>query len=127
VLVVTRYRVEESAGGDFLARAQTALDALAARPGWRAGRIGRAVDDADLWVLSTEWDSVGAYRRALSGYDVKVHAVPLLSLALDEPTAFEVLRATGAGSDGLAGPSGLAPGAEQVRGGAGQEGTPLPG
>jgi hypothetical protein len=35
---------------------------------------------------------VGSYRRALSSYDVKVTAVPLLSLAYDEPSAFEVMH-----------------------------------
>jgi Antibiotic biosynthesis monooxygenase len=108
VLVVTRYVVPPAEGSAFLARAQVALAALAARPGWRSGRIGRATDDSAAWVLTTEWDSVGAYRRALSAYDVKIDAVPLLSLATDEVSAFEVLVATGQGSDGLAGPSGLA-------------------
>jgi len=98
VLVVTRYSVPPSDAGGFLQRARTALDALAAQRGYRSGRIGRATDDPALWVLATEWDGVGAYRRALSAYDVKVSAVPLLSQALDEPTAFELL-AVGPGED----------------------------
>ena len=111
VLVVTRYSVDTAdaaAVAKFQESAGAALGALAQRPGWRSGRIGRAADDPTLWVLTTEWDSVGSYRRALSAYDVKVNAVPLLSLAIDEPTAFEVLVAEGLGADGLAGPSGLA-------------------
>ena len=108
VIVVTRYVVAPGEGPGFQQRASAALTALAARPGWRAGRIGRATDDGSLWTLVTEWDSVGAYRRALSGYDVKVHAVPLLSLAINEPSAYEVLVAQGHGAEGLAGPSGLA-------------------
>lgn len=108
MLVVTRYVVAPPDAAQFLPRARAALSALSARPGWRSGRIGRATDDAGLWVLTTEWDSVGAYRRALSAFEVKVHAVPLLSLAVDEVSAFEVLVAEGAGADGLAAPSGLA-------------------
>ena len=49
------------------------------------------VDDPELWVLTTRWQNVGAYRRALSSYDVKVTAVPLLSRAIDEPSAYEPL------------------------------------
>ena len=30
------------------------------------GQLGRNLDEPDLWVLSTRWESVGAYRRALS-------------------------------------------------------------
>jgi hypothetical protein len=34
---------------------------------------------------------VGAYRRALSSYEVKLAATPVLALGRDEPSAFEVL------------------------------------
>jgi quinol monooxygenase YgiN len=91
VLVVTRYTVDPDQAAAFLERARAALGALAAQRGYRSGRIGRATDDPSLWVLATEWEGVGAYRRALSAYDVKVSAVPLLSLAYDEPTAYEIL------------------------------------
>ena len=40
-------------------------------------------------MLTTEWEGPGAYRRALSAYDVKLAAVPTLSRALDEPSAYE--------------------------------------
>lgn len=92
MLVVTRFDVPEAESGSFLPRAQTALAAFAARPGYVRGRIGRAADDPTAWVLTTEWVGVGAYRRSLSAYDVKVDAAPLLSLGRDEPSAFEVLH-----------------------------------
>ncbi|QIK76022.1 antibiotic biosynthesis monooxygenase family protein [Nocardioides piscis] len=92
MLVVSRFRVavgDAPAFRDDLARAHAAL---AQRPGYESGTVGRNVDDPDLWVLSTRWENVGAYRRALSAYDVKLHAVPLLSRALDEPSAYEVVE-----------------------------------
>jgi hypothetical protein len=91
VLVVTRFVVPEEAGEQFLADARRALAALAARPGYRSGRVGRAVDDPTAWLVQSEWDGVGVYRRALSAYDVKVDAAPLLGLARDEVSAYEVL------------------------------------
>lgn len=100
MLVITRYRVDESGAAAFLADARTALAALAARPGYREGTIGRATDDPQLWVLSTRWEHVGAYRRALSGYEVKMQAVPLLSRAIDEPSAYEVLEGGDEPADG---------------------------
>ncbi|HSK26042.1 MAG TPA: antibiotic biosynthesis monooxygenase [Jiangellales bacterium] len=96
MLAVTRYRVAGPEAGGFLARARAALDVLATRPGWRRGTVGRATDDPELWVLVTEWADVGSYRRALGAYEVKVQAVPLLALALDEPTAYEVIQHLGA-------------------------------
>lgn len=91
MLVVTRYRVSTEDAISFRDRARAALQALAGRKGWVAGHVGRAVDDPTLWVITSEWHDVGSYRRALSSYDVKVEAMPLLSTAIDEPTAFEVL------------------------------------
>ena len=91
VLVVTRVVVPEPESAAFLPRAQAALAAFAARPGYVRGRIGRAADDPSAWVLTTEWVGVGAYRRSLSAYDVKVDAAPLLSLGVDEPSAYELL------------------------------------
>ena len=83
----------EAESAAFLPRAEAALAAFATRPGYLRGRIGRAADDPTQWVLTTEWVGVGAYRRSLSSYDVKVDAAPLLSLGRDEPSAFEVLHA----------------------------------
>ncbi len=91
MLVVTRHRVPVVEADGFQRRAEVALAALAGRPGFVRGTLGRAVDDGDLWVLASEWESVGAYRRALSSYEVKVDAVPLLLTAQDEPSAFEPL------------------------------------
>lgn len=94
MLAVTRYRVPEAEAGGFLTQARATLAVLADRPGWRTGHIGRAVDDPTLWLITTEWADVGSYRRALSSYEVKASAVPLLSQAIDEPTAFELLTTT---------------------------------
>lgn len=91
MLVVARLAVPEARQGELTAVAGSALAALASRPGYISGRLGRATDDPTAWVLVLEFASVGTYRRALSAYDVKVHATPLLTLARDEPSAYEVL------------------------------------
>ena len=92
MLVVNRFRVPEEEGEAFRADVVRAHDALAERAGYMSGRIGRNLDEPTLWTLVTTWENVGAYRRALSSYDVKLHAVPLLSRAIDEPSAYEVVE-----------------------------------
>jgi quinol monooxygenase YgiN len=89
LVVVNRFRVDVLDEAEFRRDVQAALRALAERPGHVRGQVGRNVDDPDLWLLTTTWENVGSYRRALSSYDVKVSAVPLLSRAVDEPSAFE--------------------------------------
>jgi quinol monooxygenase YgiN len=83
------------AAQQFQAEAEQALRLLAERPGFVRGTVGRATDDAGSWLLLTEWESVGAYRRGLGGYQVKLLATPLLSQALDQPSAFEELLSIG--------------------------------
>ena len=109
MLVVARFRVEEGEAPAFVEHAGAALAALAARPGYRSGDLGRATDDRTLWALVTRWDGVGDYRRALSAYDVRVGAVPLLSAAIDEPSAYEVVIGEGAATPNTEKPRGAEP------------------
>ncbi len=90
VLVLTRFRVP-SAPDAFRARLEDALAVLSEQRGFLDGHVGRNVDEPELWVLQTRWEGVGAYRRALSAYDVKMRAWALLGEALDEPTAYETV------------------------------------
>jgi hypothetical protein len=91
MLVVSRFTVAVTEEPQFRTDAEAALAALSARPGYRSGRLGRAADDPTQWLLVTEWVGVGAWRRALSAYDVKLDATPLLARADAAPSAFEVL------------------------------------
>ena len=90
MLVVNRFRVPED-DVDFRGDLEAALEVLAQQTGYAEGQLGRNLDDPTLWVMVTRWKDVGSYRRALSSYDVKVGAVPLLSRAVDEPSAYEPL------------------------------------
>jgi quinol monooxygenase YgiN len=92
VIVVNRFRVPDEQQATFRTEVQAAREALAERPGFVRGRIGRNTDEPELWVLTTEWETVGAYRRALSAYDVKLTAVPVLGRAIDEPSAYELVE-----------------------------------
>lgn len=88
MIAVTHFASDED---DFGPRARAALAALAARPGYLRGTLGRSTDDPVAWVLLTEWENVGSYRRALGGYEVKLLATPLFASALDVPGGFEAL------------------------------------
>ncbi|HYH73870.1 MAG TPA: antibiotic biosynthesis monooxygenase family protein [Nocardioides sp.] len=96
MLVVTRLRAPTTDGvghepaEDELRRGLLqALDILAGKPGYVGGEVGRNVDDPSLWVLTTRWENVGSYRRALGSYEGKMHIQPLMVHALDEPSAYE--------------------------------------
>ncbi len=89
MLVVTRHRPAE--GAAFVSAARSALATLRAQPGCESAELVRDIDDGDTYLLVTRWQGVGSYRRALSSFDVKVAAVPVLASAIDDASAFEVL------------------------------------
>jgi quinol monooxygenase YgiN len=108
LVVVSRFDAPE--GTPVRELLQAALDALAARPGFVRGRAGRSTDEPTLWVLTTEWADVGAYRRSLSAYDVKLATAALFAHAVPEPSAFQVVLAADQAQPGEVGPSSRASG-----------------
>lgn len=110
MLVLYRFAVDERETEVFSRDAETALAALASCDGYVRGGLGRAVDEDATWLLWSEWTGVGAYRRALSNYQVKM-STPLLSRTLPEASGFEVLAE-------------CAPGGEPVRSGSDRSDDP---
>lgn len=116
-VAVLRFAVgdEAAAGAGAVAserdRLAGVLDVLGACEGFRGGWVGRALDpaeDGEHWLLVVHWSSVGQYRRALSSVDVRLAVVPVLALARDEPTGFEVLGSYVVGEgDAAWGPPGV--------------------
>ncbi|NNG21168.1 antibiotic biosynthesis monooxygenase [Naumannella sp. ID2617S] len=91
MMVVNRFR----AGPGFQQRVRPVLDLLGTRDGFLDAEVGRNLDEPDLWVLVTRWRDVGSYRRALGGMESKLIVVPLLSQAIDEPSAYDASDAVG--------------------------------
>ena len=89
-VALLRFRSRDVAA--LMVQLRESISLLATKEGFVDARVSRAIDDGALITLELSWDTVGSYRRALSSYDVKVQVVPIMSQALDEPTAFEVLH-----------------------------------
>jgi quinol monooxygenase YgiN len=90
-LVVARFTVPEASAGEFRSQVAVAVEALSCRPGHVSSRLARALDDLSVWVLVSEWESVGAYRRALGNAEVRMASMALMGSVRDEPTSYEVL------------------------------------
>ena len=88
MFAVTRLRADGDDGEALAAAVPALLAALAARPGFRDGELGRSADDPSLFALVTRWDGIGSYRRALSAADVKITGAPVWVFALDEPSVY---------------------------------------
>lgn len=102
MFAVTRLRVPDRDATALGAALDGLIAALAERPGFVGGEVGRAAEAPDLWALVTRWDGVGAYRRALSAGSVKIAGAPVWVYAVDEPGIF--LERAEAGSAAIGGP-----------------------
>jgi heme-degrading monooxygenase HmoA len=88
MFAVTRLRASGDDGEVLAGAVPALLAALAARPGFREGELGRSADDPSLFALVTRWDGIGSYRRALSAAEVKITGAPVWVFALDEPSVY---------------------------------------
>jgi quinol monooxygenase YgiN len=89
MLAIARFQVQLKDGLDFRQELEGVKAVLAEASGFISGSIGQNLDDPTLWVLTTEWENVGSYRRALSSTRAKLEAIPVLARAIDEPGAYE--------------------------------------
>lgn len=89
MLAIARFTVRLADAAEFQAKLEIALQAFSACKGYTGGELGQNLDDPTLWSLVTHWENVGSYRRALSNNTVKMHAIPTLAHAIDEPGAYE--------------------------------------
>ena len=89
MIAVARFDVPLASATDFRAELEGVRDVLAEAAGFIGGEVGQNLDEPTLWVLTTRWENVGSYRRALSSTRAKLEAIPVLARAIDEAGAYE--------------------------------------
>lgn len=89
MIAIARFELPLAQAEKFRGELETVRDVLAEAKGFLSGTVGQNLDEPTLWVLTTEWENVGSYRRALSSTRAKLEAIPVLARAIDEPGAYE--------------------------------------
>jgi quinol monooxygenase YgiN len=89
VLLVCSFTVPTTDSPQFTTQANRAIELLTTQPGCLRAVLAHSADEPTSWVLTAEFASVVAYRRALSPFEVREHVIPLLSQG--EASAYEVL------------------------------------
>ena len=89
MIAIARFELPLAEGEKFRAELGAVRDVLAQATGYISGVVGQNLDEPTLWVLTTEWQNVGSYRRALSSTRAKLEAIPVLARAIDEQGAYE--------------------------------------
>lgn len=96
---IVSFEAGPEAVAELLELARVAVGAFSQSDGCRGASFLQCLDAPERFQLVTEWEGVGAYRRAMSSAGVKLATYPLLLRCLDEPSAFaEVLRGRSDGS-----------------------------
>jgi quinol monooxygenase YgiN len=75
----------------WLISAQEALVVLQAKSGFIKANVLHSADDPSRFVVQTEWQDVGSYRKALGSTEAKIGVWPFLADMHDEVSAFEEL------------------------------------
>ena len=86
---IARFSIPLGEAKEFRAELEALRSVLAQAPGFIDGLVGQNLDEPTLWHLSTSWENVGSYRRALNSTRAKLKAIPILARAIDEPGAYE--------------------------------------
>lgn len=89
MIAVARFEIPLGSASNFRAELEGVREVLAEAAGFLGGDVGQNLDEPTLWVLTTRWENVGSYRRALSSTRAKLEAIPVLALAIDEAGAYE--------------------------------------
>jgi quinol monooxygenase YgiN len=89
MIAIARFELPLSQADQFRAELEAVKAVLSEAAVFIGGSVGQNLDEPTLWVLTTEWENVGSYRRALSSTRAKLEAIPVLARAIDEPGAYE--------------------------------------
>ena len=89
MLAIARFSIPLGQSIQFRGELESIKKLLAEMKGFVDGQVGQNLDDPTLWVLTSTWQDVGSYRRALSSTRAKLEAIPVLARAIDEPGAYE--------------------------------------
>ena len=94
MIAIARFELPLSQAEEFRAELEAVKTVLSEAAGFRSGTIGQNLDEPTLWVLTTEWENVGSYRRALSSTRAKLEAIPVLARAIDELSTMKLSTIT---------------------------------
>jgi quinol monooxygenase YgiN len=72
MIAIARFELPLAEAEKFRGELEAVRDVLAEAKGFLSGTVGQNLDEPTLWVLTTEWENVGSYRRALEFYSCKV-------------------------------------------------------
>jgi len=88
VIAISRFAVTSESEATFRADAAAAVAQFAGSAGCLSAELVRNLDEPSLWAIVSRWEQVGDYRRAFNGTPAKMALIPLLSQAIDEPSAY---------------------------------------
>jgi quinol monooxygenase YgiN len=92
IAVIAQLVVSADARGHFDQGCERMLELCAESPGFLSSELGQSTDSLEDFTLIQRWADVGAYRKFLSRYYIKLEVIPFLSTFTRDSVTVEIIR-----------------------------------
>ncbi len=91
IAVIAQLAVPAGARGQFEQGYDRMVKLCAQSPGFLSGELGQSTDSLEDFTVIHRWADVGAYRKFLSRYEVKLEVIPFLSTFTKDSVTVEII------------------------------------
>ena len=94
IAVIAQLVVPADARGHFDQGCERMVELCVESPGFLSSELGQSTDSLEDFTLIHRWADVGAYRKFLSRYDIKLEVIPFLSTFTKTSVTVEIISDT---------------------------------
>ena len=91
IAVVAQLVVPAAARAQFEQGSERMMELCAQSPGFLSSELGQSTDSLEDYTVIHRWADVGAYRKFLSRYEVKLEVIPFLSTFTKDSVTVEII------------------------------------
>ena len=92
IAVIAQMVVPEDARAYFDQGYERMVELCTQSPGFLSSELGQSTDSLEDFTLIHRWADVGAYRKFLSRYEIKLEVIPFLSTFTKDSATVEIIR-----------------------------------
>jgi hypothetical protein len=92
IAVIAQLVVPADARGHFDQGCERMVELCGESPGFLSSELGQSTDSLEDFTLIHRWADVGAYRKFLGRYDIKLEVIPFLSTFTKDSVTVEIIR-----------------------------------
>jgi quinol monooxygenase YgiN len=91
IAVIAQLAVPASSKAQFEQGYERMVELCSQSPGFLSSELGQSTDSLEDFTLIHRWSGVGAYRKFLSRYEIKLEVIPFLSTFTKDSVTVEII------------------------------------